>query len=90
MVQKRHQKKDVEYALKHARDSGLTVEETHNGHLWGRVRCPVCGKVIQVYCTPTNPSEHGKFIRKKVDACLARHGTPTEVEEDEEDGDGDI
>jgi hypothetical protein len=87
MANERHVKKDVQYTLEHAREEGMIVQIVHNGHLWGRVICPDCGQVIRVYCTPSNPSEHAKDIRRKVDRCITLHTAPTESDREEEDDD---
>ncbi|MFE7131348.1 hypothetical protein ACFVIM_10845 [Streptomyces sp. NPDC057638] len=58
----RHQKKDVEAALKRAEAAGLKVTRTGNGHTWGYLLCCPCSKTVGVSCTPQSPGEEAKMI----------------------------
>ncbi|MEU0985340.1 hypothetical protein [Streptomyces sp. NPDC005953] len=58
----RHQKKDVEAALKRAEAAGLKVTRTGSGHRWGYVLCCPCNQRRTVSCTPQNPSEEARYI----------------------------
>jgi hypothetical protein len=89
IVQKRHQKKDVEYLLAYARRNGFVTEEIHKGHRWGQILCPVCGPIMPIASTPRSPSGHAKDLRRRVDRCLAQHGRPDQPENTEEDTDED-
>ncbi|MFF3556252.1 hypothetical protein ACFYXL_22935 [Streptomyces tsukubensis] len=65
----RHQKKDVEAALKRAEACGLKVTCSQNGHNWGGViRCP-CNDKVRVHRTPRNPGEEAK----KIDVFIGKH-----------------
>ncbi|MFI1014297.1 hypothetical protein [Streptomyces sp. NPDC020965] len=48
----RHQKKDVEAALKRAEARGLKVKHDKNRHHWGYVICCPCNDSVTVYCPP--------------------------------------
>ncbi|MFI1867661.1 hypothetical protein [Streptomyces jumonjinensis] len=58
----RHQKKDVEAALKRAEAAGLKVIHTGKGHRWGCIICCPCNRRYPVACTPQNPSEEARDI----------------------------
>nr|WP_323449491.1 hypothetical protein [Streptomyces sp. YSPA8] len=58
----RHQKKDVEAALKRAEAAGLKVTRTGTGHSWGVVVCCPCNKNVVVSCTPQSQGEEAKMI----------------------------
>ncbi|MFE7131353.1 hypothetical protein ACFVIM_10870 [Streptomyces sp. NPDC057638] len=58
----RHQKKDVEAALKRAEAAGLKVTHDRNGHNWGWVVCCPCSADIAVYCTPRNTGNTARDI----------------------------
>ncbi|MEU0989542.1 hypothetical protein [Streptomyces sp. NPDC005953] len=58
----RHQKKDIEAALKKAEARGLKVTHDKNGHRWGYVICCPCNDSIKVPCTPRNAGEDAKRI----------------------------
>ena len=78
MPRKRHQKKEVESALRYAENHGWRIE-VGGGHAWGRLYCPVhdkecrCGEfcVTSVWSTPANPSNHARQIRRIVDNCTS-------------------
>ncbi|MFE7131350.1 hypothetical protein ACFVIM_10855 [Streptomyces sp. NPDC057638] len=65
----RHQKKDVEAALKRAEAAGLKVKHEKKKHIWGYVICCPCREWVGVTCTPQNPGEEAK----KVDGFIKRH-----------------
>ncbi|MER5768039.1 hypothetical protein [Streptomyces sp. NPDC001985] len=58
----RHQKKDVEAALRRAEACGLKVTHDKNRHRWGYVICCPCDDSVRVYCTPRNAGEEAKKI----------------------------
>ncbi|MFE9659955.1 hypothetical protein [Streptomyces sp. NPDC005955] len=58
----RHQKKDVEAALKRAEAVGLKVTRTGKGHRWGYLICCPCSVRHTVACTPQNPTEEANGI----------------------------
>ncbi|MGW1146609.1 hypothetical protein ACSMX9_18360 [Streptomyces sp. LE64] len=58
----RHQKKDVEAALRRAEAAGLKVTRTGRGHQWGYLLCCPCRARRSVSCTPQSPGEEAKFI----------------------------
>lgn len=64
----RHPKKDVEAALDHAHHHEWVVRRTVAGHRWGVAACGK-GCTVSVWSTPKNPGNHGKAIRRAVDAC---------------------
>jgi len=64
----RHPKKDVEVALDYAHHHGWDVRRTVSGHRWGIGQCG-SGCMISIWSTPKNPGNHGKAIRRAVDAC---------------------
>ncbi|MFI5945768.1 hypothetical protein [Streptomyces uncialis] len=65
----RHQKKDVEAALKRAERAGLKVTHKKNGHNWGFVLCCPCQADIAVYCTPRNTGD----LARDIDRFTRRH-----------------
>ncbi|GLF97308.1 hypothetical protein [Streptomyces yaizuensis] len=62
----RHQKKDVEAALKRAEAAGLKVRHDKNKHRWGWVLCCPCNDQTVVYCTPRNTGDEAKKINEFV------------------------
>ncbi|MFD9719761.1 hypothetical protein [Streptomyces sp. NPDC059076] len=58
----RHQKKDIEAALKRAEGCGLKVKHDRNGHHWGYVLCCPCSDTFTVYCTPRSPGNEARRI----------------------------
>ncbi|MFJ4774413.1 hypothetical protein ACIP88_35825 [Streptomyces uncialis] len=58
----RHQKKDVEAALKRAEAAGLKVTHDKNRHRWGWVLCCPCNEDIVVSCTPRSPGGEANRI----------------------------
>ncbi|MFI1885776.1 hypothetical protein [Streptomyces jumonjinensis] len=65
----RHQKKDVEAALKRAEVAGLKVTHDKNRHRWGWVICCPCNELHRVHCTPQNPGNEAK----KIDGFIKDH-----------------
>jgi hypothetical protein len=64
----RHQKKDVEKALRYAEQRGWTITVVHSGHLWGTAACGR-GCEMSIHSTPENQGNHAKRLRRKVDQC---------------------
>ncbi|MCX4661934.1 hypothetical protein [Streptomyces uncialis] len=58
----RHQKKDVEAALKRAERAGLKVTRKKSGHTWGLVICCPCDDHVSVSCTPRSTGAEAKRI----------------------------
>ncbi|MFE7135810.1 hypothetical protein ACFVIM_33665 [Streptomyces sp. NPDC057638] len=65
----RHQKKDVEAALKRAEAAGLKVTHDRNRHRWGWVICCPCNKSQTVYSTPRNTGDEAN----RIDLFIANH-----------------
>ncbi|MFI1013299.1 hypothetical protein [Streptomyces sp. NPDC020965] len=65
----RHQKKDVEAALKRAERAGLKVTRKQNGHTWGLVVCCPCNGSHRVDCTPRNAGN----AANRIDQFTERH-----------------
>jgi hypothetical protein len=76
MSRKKHSKKDIEEALKHAEKKGWRID-VGGSHCWGQIYCPYndkdcrCGEfcIASIWSTPKNPSNHAKQIRRVVDKC---------------------
>ena len=69
---RRHPKKEVEQALRHAESQGWTVRPTAGGHRWGEMRCPHSGRGVcrvSIWSTPTNPGNHANRLRQNVRNC---------------------
>ncbi|MFI1012742.1 hypothetical protein [Streptomyces sp. NPDC020965] len=65
----RHQKKDVEAALKRAEGAGLKVMRKKNGHTWGYVICCPCNLSVRVDCTPKSAGNEAR----EIDRFTRRH-----------------
>ncbi|GGZ63196.1 hypothetical protein GCM10010387_65740 [Streptomyces inusitatus] len=65
----RHQKKDVEAALKRAEAAGLKVTHDKNRHRWGWVICCPCNQSQAVYSTPRNTGDEAS----KIDLFIKNH-----------------
>jgi hypothetical protein len=65
MPKGRHQHKEINKALKGAKDAGFESVELHSGHVWGKVVAPN-GQELIVYSTPRNPETMAKRIREFV------------------------
>ena len=63
MVRDRHQRKQVEAALRFAEARGCIVEVRHAGHTWGHVVAP-SGQRLRVWSTPKDPDVAAKMIRR--------------------------
>ncbi len=59
----RHQRKQVEEALKFAEHEGCLIEVRHAGHTWGEVVAPN-GQRLRVWSTPRNADVAAKMIRR--------------------------
>lgn len=55
MARERHQRKQVEQALRFAEGEGCEVEVRHAGHTWGHVVAPD-GQRLRVWSTPRMPT----------------------------------
>ncbi|WP_323448150.1 hypothetical protein [Streptomyces yaizuensis] len=58
----RHQKKDVEAALKRAEAAGLKVTRDKKKHTWGYVLCCPCSQRFRVDCTPKSQGDEAAEI----------------------------
>ncbi|AXU12726.1 hypothetical protein CRV15_07690 [Streptomyces clavuligerus] len=65
----KHQKKDVEAALKRAEKAGLKVTRKQNRHNWGFILCCPCDADIAVYCTPRSAGD----LARDIDRFTRRH-----------------
>lgn len=65
----RHQKKDVEAALKRAEAAGLKVTHDKNRHRWGWVLCCPCNERHRVSCTPKSQGDEAN----KIDEFIRDH-----------------
>ncbi|MFF8959053.1 hypothetical protein [Streptomyces sp. NPDC014894] len=66
----RHQKKDVESALRRAEARGLKVTHDKNRHRWGYVICCPCEQSFTVHCTPSSAGDEAR----RIDAFTRKHG----------------
>jgi len=72
MARGRHSKQEVEKVLAFAETIGWTVEERHNGHVWGRLYCPErsrSGCVMSIHSTPKVPEHHARRLRRDIEKC---------------------
>ena len=65
MARERHQRKQVEAALRFAEEEGCRVEVLHSGHTWGRVVAPN-GQQLRVWSTPKDADVAARMIRSFV------------------------
>ncbi len=65
MARERHQRKQVEAALRFAEEESCRVEVLHSGHTWGAVVAPN-GQRLRVWSTPTDADVAAKMIRRFV------------------------
>jgi len=68
----RHANKHIRAALQYAADCGWTVNKSSaRAHAWGTMNCQFGHRScwMAVYSTPTNPENHAKDIRRKVNRC---------------------
>ena len=71
-TRERHKVTEVEDALQYAEAAGWRVDVRHNGHVWGRIFCPLAtrqGCQLSVGSTPKNNGNEAKRIRRYVDSC---------------------
>jgi len=70
-VSERHPSKEIDRALRYAREVGWTVIKSTGGsaHAWGVMRCPGDCPQVSVYSTPKVPENHAKSLRRRVDRC---------------------
>jgi hypothetical protein len=76
MTRSKHQKKEIEEALRHAESHGWRVEPG-GSHARGRMYCPFneatcrCGEfcITSIWSTPKNAVNHARAIRRVVDNC---------------------
>ena len=59
----RHQRKEVEAALRFAEQEGCSVEVLLVGHTWGQVVAPN-GQRLRVWSTPKNADVAARMIRR--------------------------
>jgi hypothetical protein len=67
----RHQKKDIQVALKYAREQGWSLRKG-TGHLWGTIYCSRDANnscLIKIYGTGANPSEGRKRVLEVITSC---------------------
>ena len=65
MARDRHQRKEVEAALRFAEAQGCTVEVRHAGHTWGLVVASN-GQRLRIWSTPKDADVAAKMIRRFV------------------------
>ena len=65
MARDRHQRKQVEAALRFAEEQGFSVEVHHAGHTWGHVIAPN-GQHLRVWSTPKDADVAARMIRRFV------------------------
>ena len=69
----KHPNKEIRAAVDYALANGWRlVEAGSHSHIWGTLLCSHadrsgCRKAV--YCTPRNPQNHAKDIRRAVDGC---------------------
>ncbi len=68
----RHPEKEIADALRRAKQAGLSVEEVHRGHRWGKVICAPCSASFAVWSTPRSAGTHAK----QIDRFTAQHAHP--------------
>jgi hypothetical protein len=60
----RHPKQPIAAALAAVARPGLAVEEIHQGHRWGVLRCTVCKDRLAIWSTPRVPETLARRIRR--------------------------
>ena len=91
MIRPTHPKKEIEETLRYAEVQGWRVD-VGGSHAWGRVYCPYkevecrCGEfcITSIWCTPKNPGNHARALRRVVDNCTA-HRNRREADDDAEE-----
>jgi hypothetical protein len=63
MARDRHQRKQIEEALRFAEREGCAVEVRHSGHTWGHVVAPN-GQRFRIWSTPKDPDVAARMIRR--------------------------
>ncbi len=63
MARQRHQRKQVESALRFAESEGCKVEVRHSGHTWGHVVAPNRQR-FRVWSTPKDADVAARMIRR--------------------------
>ena len=63
MARERHQRKQVEAALRFAEAEGCQIDILHSGHTWGHVVAPN-GQRFRVWSTPKDADVATKMIRR--------------------------
>ena len=62
-ARERHQRKQVEQALRYAESEGCEAEVRHAGHTWGIVLAP-SGQRLRVWSTPKDADVAARVIRR--------------------------
>lgn len=85
----RHQRKEVEKALRFAEAAGCTIEVVHAGHTWGYVVTPDRAKQV-IFSTPRDQDVAariiGRFVRNHPAVEPAGVDSDDEPEEKPDDG----
>lgn len=72
-VQVAHPNKHIREAIEYAQERGWTfLKAGPRAHIYGTLLCPERsrdGHRQPVYCTPRNPQNHAKDIRRAIDEC---------------------
>lgn len=63
MARERHQRKQVEAALRFAEAEGCQIDVLHSGHTWGHVVAPN-GQRFRVWSTPKDADVAAKMIHR--------------------------
>ncbi len=69
----RHPNKDIEDSIQYAESKKWRFKSTGgSSHAWGKLLCLYAkpsGCIICIYCTPKNPTNYAKLIKRQVDKC---------------------
>jgi len=69
----RHPNKEIRKAIQYAIDKGWRLKKSGpRAHAWGRLLCTSGeqgGCIIPIYSTPSNPQNHARNIRRRLDRC---------------------
>jgi len=71
MSRHEHPHKEIDAVIEMAIRLGWRLEKAR-GHAWGRLYCPLsdrAGCIISVWCTPKNPENHAKSLKRDVTKC---------------------
>ena len=64
---KRHPKKDLAKAIEAAEADGWVWEKNAaGGHVHSFIRCPLCGRRIQIYSTPRNAGDAARDLPRQM------------------------